>query len=296
MKKVLVLGSLNKDLVSFVKQGPNMGETMQGQSFTKFNGGKGANQAVAIANMGIETTMLGAVGSDEFGLQLVNGLKEKNINSDNIIIKKTNSGLAIITVDEKSNNSIIVHGGANDLLSTSDIENHKNIFSQNHIFVTQLENSPPSVLFGLKIAKQNNLTTILTPAPSSKFNKEMIAYCDFLALNEHEFEDIFNLESSKENLISISHKHPHINFLLTLGSKGVMYAKEGQINFYAANKVKAIDTTAAGDSFVGGFISQFANNKSIEDAINFGQKVAAICVTRKGAQEAMPTLQEIQGE
>lgn len=294
MKRVCVIGSLNKDLVSYVKKVPKIGETIRGKSFQTFNGGKGANQAVAIAKMQVPTSMIGAIGNDSYGYDLVKGLKEVDINCDGVLTIQDSSGIASIIVDDSSNNSIIYTPGANEKFLVKDLSYFRKNITNFTFVVSQLEMKYEVVLEAFKIARENNKINILTPAPATYFSKDLLKYTNFLVPNQIEFESIFGLRLANKHVELVSQKFPNVHFVITVGENGVMYAKNGVINKYAAIPVKAIDTTAAGDSFLGAFVSQLFRDQKIHDAIKFGIKAAAITVKRKGAQKSLPSLDEVE--
>jgi len=293
MKKIILLGDLNKDLVSYVKTSPRPGETILGQEFLTFNGGKGGNQAVAMAKLGSEVSFIGAVGNDQFGQELLAKLKAHKIQTNWILTKGSTSGMAIITVDGTKNNAIIVHGGANDLVTVPNLLAIKKDFANFDFFVTQLGMKSDLVLKGLQIAKDQHLTTLLTPAPAQNFDDRFLEYCDYLIPNEHEFFALFALTPTMANIGKIARQHPTIKFLVTLGEKGVIFAHQKQLQQFAALPVEVVDTTAAGDSFVGGLVATLSQGQSLEQAIKTGIKCASITITRKGAQMALPTRKDL---
>ncbi len=281
------------DITARVDQLPKLGETIFGTSFYKSCGGKGANQAVAISKMGIETIMLGMVGNDSDGYELIENLSKHNIKSS-VIVSNEITGRAIITVDNNGNNNIIVIPGANFKITKKDIDKKMDIINEVDVVILQNEIPLDITKYVLKKSKELNKITVFNPAPAYKFEKEIYENVDFLILNETEFEFIFDVKYNDTNaILSIKDKFGISNLLLTLGELGSILFTNNNILVQEALKVKAIDTTAAGDAFIGSFISKIINNNSLESALKFATTVSAIVVTKKGAQESIPTLDEV---
>ena len=284
-KKVLVIGSINKDLVVNTNRFPKEGETILGNSFSTHNGGKGANQAAAIAKLGACVSMLGAVGDDGFGIEAKEALSSINVNTDNIIVKKASStGIAVITVDSNGANHIVVVSGANFLISKEDIR--KEIISNYDIIVLQLEIPLDIVEYVISIARQLNKTVVLNPSPAVKLSKEVLSGVDILIPNETEIELIGGIDY----VLSCGVK----NIILTLGGNGCdLIDSSKNIKHFDAYKVNVVDTTAAGDSFLGAVVRMLSYDNSLEEAILFAMKVASITVQRKGAIDSIPTYDEV---
>ncbi|MEI0697825.1 ribokinase [Brachyspira intermedia] len=283
-KKILIIGSINKDLVVTAPRFPKEGETILGSNFYTGNGGKGANQACAIGKLGGDVSILGAVGDDSFGKDLCNALISNNVNTDNLIIKNNvSTGIAVITVTDYGANNIIVAQGANALITKDDIK--EELISLYDIIVMQLEIPLEIAEYAAYIAKKLGKTVVLNPSPAIKLNKDFLSYVDILIPNETEIDIIGGIDYAFECGVK--------NIILTLGANGCDFInKEGRKHFNAY-KVDVIDTTAAGDSFLGGIVRMIADNKSIEEAIIFATKVANITVTRKGAIDSIPTYDEV---
>lgn len=288
-KKVLVLGSINKDLVVSTKNFPKEGQTILGNSFQTHNGGKGANQASAIAKLGCDTTLFGALGDDNFGKELLEALEQVGVKTENILIKKeAPTGIAIITLNSKGANHIVVIQGANALLKEKDLT--KTFLSSFDIIVMQLEIPLNFAKYVAKLAKELGKMVILNPSPAVKLKKDFLACVDILVPNEIEIK----LVGGIDYVLECGVKH----IILTLGDKGceLISKKRNEIykKTFKAYKVKALDTTAAGDSFLGAVVANLAKEKSLDEAIEFANKVAAISVTRKGAISSIPTYTEVQ--
>ena len=297
MSKILVIGSINMDLVSKVENMPQVGETVLGKGFSQIPGGKGANQAVAMARLGADVSMIGKVGDDAFGRELKKGLEYDNINTEGVHIESgTSTGIAIITVDENANNSIIVNSGANFSVTKEFIDSNIDKIESADIVVLQLEIPEESVRHALEISKSLGKYTILNPAPAMPLSDEIIKNVDLLVPNETELELISKMSIKDENEVkmaanSLMRKGVR-EIIVTLGEKGCMHLGEGFCNKYDAIKVEAVDTTAAGDSFIAGVASSLAKGMKMDDAIGFATKVAAITVTREGAQSSLPHMDE----
>lgn len=302
MNKVCVLGSINMDLVIKVNEMPKEGETILSESFEKIAGGKGANQAVAARRCGNIVSMIGKIGKDDNG-KILKGLLEEDSIDTNLIFEDENepTGMAVITVNKNGNNSITVISGSNMTLNKDEIEKSKEIIENSDILISQFEVPEEVILEAFKIAKENNKVTILNPAPAKKIDEELLKSTDIIIPNETEAElltgiKVNDLESAKLAANGLLEKG--VKFVIvTLGSKGaaVISKEDGQI--VEAYKVKAIDTTAAGDSFIGGLSSKLdIESLSFENllkAVKFANKVSSITVQRKGAQPSIARLEEV---
>lgn len=285
MKKIFIVGSLNMDLVINSPYMPKAGETITGSNFMTNGGGKGANQATACGKLGGNAFMCGVVGDDSFGDTLINNLKSSGV--DTTFIRKqenVSTGIAVIVVAE-GDNRIILDKGANALLTEKDIDAALSRAEAGDIYLTQLENPIDIIGYGLKKAKSLGLYTILNPAPANVDIAEYFAYVDLITPNETECK-IFG---GKENLFKKGIK----TVITTLGSKGYEIATENSSAIYPCLKVKAVDTTAAGDTLCGGLSVGLAEGKSLKESIAFGSKAASIACTRRGAQQSVPTRKEV---
>lgn len=297
MKKVVVIGSINMDLVTQCKRAPLGGETLFGDRFFQVPGGKGANQAVAIGKLGSSVTMLGKVGEDSFGEELINSLKMANVETRFIEKTKTSSGIAKIVVEENGQNRILVVAGANNEVERDYVDRNIDVIKECDIVVAQLEIPLETVEYVLKKAKEFGKMTILNPAPAMKLSDEIIKNSDLIIPNESELGLLANMDTTTDEGIEKASKKlldmGVSDLIVTLGSKGSLHINNSLKEYHKAYKVKAIDTTAAGDSFIGGFISKLGNN-SVYEAIEYATKVSAIVVTRMGAQTSIPTIEEVE--
>lgn len=297
MKNICVIGSLNMDLVVNVDTMPKPGQTLLGGNFKEVPGGKGANQAVAMARLGGKVSMIGKVGNDSFGKTLINALNNDNVNTNHIHTANCSTGVAFITVDKNAQNAIVVAPGANFELSKDDIDKNIDCIKNSDIVVIQLETPLETVKYALQIAKDLNKYTILNPAPAIKLNDDIIKNVDLLTPNETELEIISEMKIESEDDINKAAKKMIEKgikeLIVTLGSKGSLYINEEKSFFKSAYKVEAVDTTAAGDSFTGALAVALSNNKNIAEAMDFASKVGALSVMKEGAQSSLPTLKDV---
>ena len=298
MKKILVIGSLNMDLVVKVKSLPKLGETILGNSLYENPGGKGANQAIAASRLGGDVTMIGKLGNDNYGNQLLENLKINNIKTKGIIRSDNPTGTAIIEVDEEGHNHIVVIAGSNMKLEKEDIDSKIDLIKESDIVILQQEIPLETVKYAMELSKKNGKVTMLNPAPAVKIDDEMLNLADYLILNETELElaaDIGKLSvSDYPNVIKGLKNRGSKEIILTLGEKGGIYTELEEIKEYKALTVKAVDTTAAGDSFIGAFALRIAEGAEIEEALNFAVGVSALTVTKMGAQQSLPTREELK--
>ena len=299
MKKALVIGSLNMDMTVKVEELPKLGETIFGNDFYESCGGKGANQAVAVSKLGMKTEMIGMVGKDSQGEKLIQNLNKYGIISDNVIKSDELTGRAIITVDKKGDNNIIVIPGSNFKITKEHIQDKQDVIASSDVVILQNEIPFDTVEFSLLKAKELGKITIFNPAPARKLSGEVFKNTDYLILNETEMEEIFEIKFNDEEYtekISIKKKEYGIkNIILTLGDKGsILFSEDNNIKKYDVYKVKAVDTTAAGDSFIGAFTMKICEIGNPDEAIKYATAVSAIVVTRQGAQDSIPTREEIE--
>ena len=276
MKKIFVVGSLNMDLRIESPYMPKAGETITGSGFITNGGGKGANQAVAAAKLGGSVRMCGVVGNDAFGKTLIDNLTSAGADASRIrIAPDAPTGIAVIIVAE----------GKNALLSKNDIDEFLTEATAGDIYLTQLENSMDVIGYGLKKAKEKGMFTILNPAPANGEIAKFFPFVDLITPNETELE-IFG---GKEGLFSKG-----INAIVTtLGANGYEIADRYGARRYPCINVKAVDTTAAGDTLCGGLAVGLSQGKSLEESCGFGSLAASIACTKKGAQSSIPTYKEV---
>ncbi|MGV8146032.1 MAG: ribokinase [Alkaliphilus sp.] len=291
MKKILVIGSINIDLVTRVQKTPNIGETVFGEHFFEFPGGKGANQAVAISRLGGDVTMLGRVGIDAHGKSMKTALKNNGVNTKYVKISRTNhTGIALIMVNANGDNSIVVTPGANFDIFPDDIT--EELIREFDIIVGQLEVPMNTLERAFQIAKSFNKMTILNPAPAQNLSSSFMSTISLLIPNKSELEFMTNIPiTDAESICRSYEKLKEVGIqklLLTLGSVGSAYIDSQGLKRYPARKIKAVDTTAAGDSFIGGLVTRLAIGESMERAILYATKAASISVSKMGAQPSLP--------
>lgn len=299
MGKILVVGSLNVDMVMNVDHMPAEGETILCDGMTLVPGGKGANQACAAGRLGTDVAMLGAIGDDDYGALQLKSLSEAGVEVGGLLKKEgQNTGTAFITVNKSGNNSIVVVPGANSAFRPEDIEANRKLIEQCEIMILQLEIPLDTVCYAAKLAKSLGKTVILDPAPVPEhFPEELYEYVDIVKPNETELGMLTGIAEAQKHLTEAAQvlKARGVkNVLVTLGGDGVYINPEsGEEIRIPACKVKAVDTTAAGDSFTAALAAMLLNGESLEAAAEFANRVSAIVVTRKGAQSSIPTIDEV---
>jgi ribokinase len=289
---VAVVGSAMMDLTAYADILPEPGQTLAGQLFTTGFGGKGANQAVMAALCGADVHFIGKLGDDVFGTAIAENFVKVGINSDFVEISSTPNGVAHIWVDGNGENRIIIIPGANHEIEISKAIEAINSIANLSVVIAQCEIKQEVTLAAFKAAKARGCTTILNPAPFQEISAALLELCDWIIPNETEFRELHGqLPTSDEILKSF---RPGKNSIVTLGSKGAVYiSADGQIHHAPAPKVTAVDTTGAGDSFVGSFAFGLASGKDPIEAMKLGIAIASLSVTRKGAQSSYPNQTEI---
>ena len=298
-KKIVVIGSCNIDMVVKTDRLPMPGETVLGGSFMMNPGGKGANQAVAVARLGGNATFITKIGNDLFGKQSIEMFNKENINIDNILSDPHQpSGVALIMVDVNGENCIVVASGANANLNVYDIEKTRNVIERADILLMQLEIPMSTVEYAAKIAFDKGIKVILNPAPATSLSNELIKCLYAIVPNKTEAEMLSGIKvddwkSARQAADIISDKGVDI-VVITLGSRGALIKKRDSYVEVPVEKIKAIDTTAAGDTFCGAFCVGLSEGLSVEDAVRMANQAAGITVTREGAQAAIPYRKEIK--
>lgn len=287
------------DLVTRAPRLPRGGETLIGESFCTIPGGKGANQAVAAARLGAQVSMVGCVGTDAYGEQLRGALLAEGIDCQAVSVVDGSSGVALIVVDDNSQNAIVIVAGANGVLTPEVVDRFDAVLQSADVIICQLEVPDATVGHALKRGRELGKIVILNPAPASHvLPSQWYGYVDYLIPNESEaamlsglaVDSLETAEAAATHLIAAGAG----KVIVTLGAQGLMFANGSSFEHFPAPLVKAVDTTAAGDTFVGGFAAALAAGKSEVEAIRFGQVAAALSVTRAGAQPSIPTLPEVQ--
>ena len=295
---IAVFGSINMDLVIYSQMKPMEGETIFGDSFETFQGGKGANQAVAISKLGGDVSFIGKVGNDIFGQQLKENLIKEGVKTDMLYEHEGESGVAFINVfGSESQNQIIVVPGANSHTSSDQISD--SLLESVQIIISQLEVPAEEIEKVFLKAKEQGCYRILNTAPSIEISKELISLTDLFIMNESELESYSDTLVQASDLNSIIEAINNLSLrddqsvVVTLGAYGVfIYSKDNQ-EFIEGCKVEAIDSTGSGDCFVGALANYYLGNRDLIEATKFANKAAALSVTKKGASASMPTLKEV---
>ncbi|HGN0233457.1 TPA: ribokinase [Staphylococcus aureus] len=298
--KVVILGSTNVDQFLTVERYAQPGETLHVEEAQKaFGGGKGANQAIATARMQADTTFITKIGTDGVADFILEDFKVAHIDTSYIIkTAEAKTGQAFITVNAEGQNTIYVYGGANMPMTPEDVINAKDAIINADFVVAQLEVPIPAIISAFEIAKAHGVTTVLNPAPAKALPNELLSLIDIIVPNETEAEllsgiKVTNEQSMKDNanyFLSIGIK----TVLITLGKQGTYFATKNQSQHIEAYKVNAIDTTAAGDTFIGAFVSRLNKSQdNLADAIDFGNKASSLTVQKHGAQASIPLLEEV---
>jgi ribokinase len=297
--KIVVVGSINMDLVIKTKKMPSPGETVMGESFYRAPGGKGANQAVAVSKLKGWSYFIGKVGSDPFGDELFSNLVKEKVEVKYLFRdKEIPTGVALIIVDENGENTIVVAPGANMNLKTEEIEESKCVFSQAKVLLTQLEIPLETVRYCLEVARSLNMLSILNPAPARNLSEDVLSLVDIITPNESELKTLTgqDLRGNEEivrgarSLLDYGIKA----VIVTLGAKGALCIERDSVFQVPAIKVNPVDTTAAGDAFNGALALKLAEGVSLKEAVSYANVVAGITVTRKGAQPSIPNREEVE--
>jgi len=300
MSKIVVLGSSNTDLVIRSPRMPRPGESILGGDFMMTAGGKGANQAVAIARLGSPVTFIAKVGCDMFGDRAVEQYAAEGIDISTVLRdENAPSGVALITVDDAGENCIVVAGGANNRLSVADVDSMRDHIESADYLLMQLEVPMPVIEHAAAIAFDAGVKVVLNPAPAAKLSDELLSKCYMLTPNETECGVIAGVgvgnseqaEAAAEMLIEKGVQ----NVIVTLGGKGSLYRSATERAVIPAYRVKAVDTTAAGDTYNGALCVALSEGKTVREAAEFATKASAISVTRAGAQPSLPTRDEVDG-
>ncbi|MCS7462252.1 ribokinase [Paenibacillus doosanensis] len=283
--KITVVGSINMDLVTITSRLPKLGETVFGDRFQMNPGGKGANQAVASARLGAHVRMIGRVGSDSFGKDILRHLQQEGVDISNVEpVTDQSTATATITVSDQEN-SIIVVPAANNDVTAAFVESKRGVIADSDIVILQLEIPLEAVKKAAEIAKANGVTVILNPAPIQELPSEWVPYIDYFTPNEHE-QTMLKKSIGAERLDG--------KLIVTKGSQGVFIHDGGSEMNIPAYSIDVVDTTGAGDAFNGGLAVALSRGLSLQEACRFGNAVAALSTTKLGAQTGMPTMAEVE--
>jgi ribokinase len=293
--KIVVVGSFNADLTSYLERMPRPGETVSGDKFVTGPGGKGSNQAVAAARLGADVTFIGRVGNDVFAnlahdLWTAEGINTNYVNKD----PDHATGVAPIFVDSNGENMIVVVLGANNNIQQSDIDAAKDVIADADVLIVQLEINHNMVGYALNVAKELGITTILNPAPAAEIPTEFIKLADYITPNETELETLSRSHSddviaNAKSLLTSDEQ----TVVVTMGALGAQIVQNDHQELMGTFKVDVVDTTGAGDAFNGGLAVALAEGKSLQKAVKFANATAALCVTRLGTSPSMPQRAEV---
>ncbi len=297
---ITIVGSFNMDLFIEAPRFPAPGEAILGKNFRRAPGGKGANQAYAFARMGMPAAIIGAVGRDAFGDEMVANLMEAGVSTRGVARRETvASGTAMIVLDATGQNQIVVANGANDTLTAADVEAHRDLFSQSKSVVVQLETPLPSVEAALRLAREMRVPAILNPAPFAPVGDALLHLCDWIIPNENEASklsgsEVRDVATAAGAAAIIKKRSACPRVLVTLGANGVWLDTPEFTGHVPGFKVNAVDTVGAGDTFIGAFVTRLVDGAGPREAARFGCAAAAIAVTRRGAQASIPARREVE--
>lgn len=297
--EIVVVGSLNMDMVVSLNQRPNPGETVLGNHFFINAGGKGANQAVAARKLGASVAMVGKLGVDLFADQLLAGLEQVGVDCSAIEkLPDQVTGVAFVTLDPDGDNSIVVAPGANLQLTPEDVRRHENLIKHAKLLMVQLEIPLETVMEAIAIAKRHNVQVLLDPAPVQHLSSEMLRMVDYIVPNKTEITQLTGIQvidqlSAKLAAVELLRKGVSTVFA-KLGEKGLVVVNSNNTFIVEPYHVNAVDSTAAGDAFAGAIGAAIVSGKDIWTAAKFASAIGAITVTRKGAQVSMPSLDEAE--
>lgn len=300
MKKLLVVGSLNMDMVLNVAHHPQPGETILGRSLTYCPGGKGANQAFAAGRLGADVKMIGCVGDDGNGQALIENLEKAGVDTSAIVsVDKEPTGLAVITVDDHAENCITVISGANFCLTPELIRQQENVIAACDYIITQLETPVDTVLALAEMVRKHGKCMVLDPAPARKdLPDALFPLIDIVKPNETELQILTGQKTDTREDIEKAARYllgkGVSTVVVTLGDKGAALVDASGIRFFEGQKVVPVDTTAAGDTFTAAFVGGLAEGMTMASAIEYANKVSSIVVTRAGAQTSIPDKEEIK--
>lgn len=298
-KKAVIIGSLNYDIILKQKRLPKIGETFVADSITMCGGGKGANQAVQLSKLGGKAFMAGCVGNDKFGEELLSNLQKHNVNTDNVkLSEKNNTGMGIVNVFDDGKLIATITRGANYDITNSDIDKIKNEIISAQIIILQMEIPIEVIEYVINLASKHDVYIILNVAPACDIKEEVLSKVNCLVVNETEAsfylnKEINDVKSSIENCEELYGKIKDL-LIITLGENGSLLYDGKEKLHIKARKAEVTETTGAGDSFIGAFAYKLLNDSSYKEAAEFASLVSSITVTKIGAQDSMPTYEEVK--
>lgn len=299
MSRVVVIGSVNMDVVTTVDHHPLPGETVHGEGTTFISGGKGANQAVAAARQGSRAIMIGAIGTDVFSDVLLSEIMGHGVNVEYVVRKPGASGVAFINVDARGENTIVLSSGANAQLSPADVRKSAHVFDDADVLLLQNEIPWETNAAAIHEARTRGVSVWLNPAPAMRLSREQLRSIDVLILNETELARMTG-QATMDGQVDMDALSELVSagvseVIVTLGVRGCHYISKGPANFHIpAFPVHALDTTAAGDAFIGSYAAIATAGWTTQEALTFASAAAAITVTRRGAQASIPSREEVE--
>jgi len=299
MPDIVVVGSLNMDLVIGVPRMPLAGETIVGRDLQTIPGGKGANQAAAAAKLGGRVAMVGRVGDDVFGPRLIENLRRQGVDAGAVRVDdQAATGVALIMVDEAGENSIVVSAGANGRVSVEDVASAEGLLRQARLLLLQHEVPLETVAYAIELAARHGVQVILNPAPAHSVSPELLSKVHYVVPNETEartltgveVKDVVTAEAAARKLLDYG--APVV--IITLGEQGALLVTEGGASHVPARQVKAVDTTAAGDAFIGGLATALVKGFSLPEAVRYATCAGTLATTVFGAQTSLPSAERVQ--
>lgn len=290
---ITVVGSINFDMICRVKSLPQKGETLLAEAYSTAFGGKGANQAVAAARLGADVAMVGAVGGDEHGTRLLENLRHNGIAVESVLTVDGPSGIAMIAIDSRGDNTILVYPGANGTISPERVSACSALFDQSSCLMLQLEIPMESVLFSAEAAWRAGARVILNPAPAAPIPDELFRYCSLITPNETELAVLSGKDDYRQGARELLQRGAGA-VAVTLGGEGCYYLDAGQELTVPAFSVAAVDATAAGDTFNGALAVMLTEGRPLQEALAFANAAGALSVQKLGAQPSVPTRSEVE--
>jgi ribokinase len=298
MSKILVIGSANADLMIATPTLPKPGETVRGHDFLVAPGGKGANQAIAAARLGGDVSFIGSIGDDDFGRSIRTSLSDSGVDTASLCVRsRFSTGVALILSETSGENMIAIAAGANDFLLPADIDAAAGAIAKASMIVCQFESPVATIERVVEVAKLSGVPVLLNPAPARRMEDEMLDGIRFLVPNRQELAHLTGLPTRTLADVEAAAKALLVrgaeSVIVTLGREGVLRASVAGARVFPAPIVEAVDTTGAGDTFVGGFAAEWCRTSDVDVAIRFAQRAAAYSVTGRGAQASMPWLSDL---